>query len=203
MKRHSYFLFSVLCSLFSILIACSGEVEHLAEPVNEKDSLLFMHSTGINTFISDSGVMRYHMVVEEWDIYNGANGEQPTWKFMKGMLMERFDEKFHVDLFVQSDTAWLHRQQLWELRGRVVVRNVNGDVFRTEELFWDLDKHEMWNTQYMHITTPERELEGTEFHSNEQMTRYTVFNSIGTFPVKEDNGARSEEQENSKIVNRK
>ncbi|MBP5394232.1 MAG: LPS export ABC transporter periplasmic protein LptC [Prevotella sp.] len=164
---------------------CSNEVEHLAEPLAAKDSLLFMHSTGINTFISDSGVMRYHMVVEEWDIYNGSGGEQPTWKFMKGMLMERFDEKFHVDLFVQSDTAYLHRQQLWELRGRVVVRNVNGDVFRTEELFWDLDKHEMWNTQYMHITTPERELEGTEFHSNEQMTRYTVFNSIGSFPARE------------------
>ena len=197
----SFHIFSFILLLLSF--GCAGEVEHLAEPVNEKDSLLFMHSRGINTFISDSGVMRYHMVVEEWDIYNGINGEQPTWKFMKGMLMERFDEKFHVDLFVQSDTAWLHKQKLWELRGRVVVRNVNGDVFRTEELFWDLDKHEMWNTQYMHITTPERELEGTEFHSNEQMTRYTVFNSIGTFPVKEDNGARSEEQENSKIVNKK
>jgi hypothetical protein len=172
-----------LLQLFAF--GCSKEVEHLAEPLAAKDSLLFMHSTGINTFISDSGVMRYHMVVEEWDIYNGSGGEPPTWKFMKGMLMERFDEKFHIDLFVQSDTAYLHRQQLWELRGRVVVRNVNGDVFRTEELFWDLDKHEMWNTQYMHITTPERELEGTEFHSNEQMTRYTVFNSIGSFPAKE------------------
>ncbi|MBR4187448.1 MAG: LPS export ABC transporter periplasmic protein LptC [Bacteroidaceae bacterium] len=165
--------------------ACSGEVEHLADPIAPEDSLLFMHSTGVNTFISDSGVMRYHLVVEEWDIYNGVPGEQPTWKFMKGMLMERLDEKFHVDLFVQSDTAYLHKQELWELRGRVVVRNVNGDVFRTEELFWDLNAHEMWNNQYIHITTPERELEGTEFHSNEQMTRYYVLNSEGSFPAKE------------------
>ena len=184
-SNFQFLFFNLIVLLLSF--GCTGEVEHLAEPVNEKDSLLFMHSVGINTFISDSGVMRYHMVVEEWDIYNSDRGEQPTWEFMKGMLMERFDEKFHVDLFVQSDTAWLHKQKLWELRGRVVVRNVNGDVFRTEELFWDLDKHEMWNHQYMHITTPERELEGTEFHSNEQMTRYTVFNSIGTFPVKEEN----------------
>ena len=186
MKRfHTASLLLLLFLLQFLAFGCSKEVEHLAEPLAAKDSLLFMHSTGINTFISDSGVMRYHMVVEEWDIYNGSGGEPPTWKFMKGMLMERFDEKFHIDLFVQSDTAYLHRQQLWELRGRVVVRNVNGDVFRTEELFWDLDKHEMWNTQYMHITTPERELEGTEFHSNEQMTRYTVFNSIGSFPARE------------------
>ena len=175
----------VLLFLLLLSFSCSGEVEHLAEPVAGKDSLLFMHSTGINTLISDSGMMRYHLVVEEWDIYNGSNGEPPTWTFMKGLLMERFDEKFHTDLFVQSDTAYLHKQQLWELRGRVVVRNVNGDVFRTEELFCDLNKHEMWNTQYMHITTPERELEGDEFHSNEQMTRYTVFNSAGTFPVTE------------------
>ena len=73
-----------------------------------------------------------------------------------------------------------------------VVRNVNGDVFRTEELFWDLDAHEMWNHQYIHITTPERELEGTEFRSNEQMTRYYVLNSIGTFPVNEDATASPE-----------
>lgn len=185
MKRFHTASLLLLFLLQFFAFGCSKEVEHLAEPLAAKDSLLFMHSTGINTFISDSGVMRYHMVVEEWDIYNGSGGEPPTWKFMKGMLMERFDEKFHIDLFVQSDTAYLHRQQLWELRGRVVVRNVDGDVFRTEELFWDLDKHEMWNTQYMHITTPERELEGTEFHSNEQMTRYTVFNSIGSFPARE------------------
>lgn len=189
MKRIVFLFFFHLftISIFHLLMcACTSEVEHLAEPVMGEDTLLFMHSNGINTYISDSGVLRYHMVVEEWDIYNGTvPGEPTTWKFMKGLLMERFDEKFHVDLFVQSDTAWLHKQKLWELRGRVVVRNVNGDVFRTEELFWDLDKHEMWNTQYMHITTPERELEGTEFHSNEQMTRYTVFNSVGTFPVEE------------------
>lgn len=177
-------VFNLLClSLLLLSFGCAGEEEHLAEAVSETDSLPFMHATGVNTLISDSGVMRYHLVVEEWDIYNGLEGEPSTWKFMKGLLMERFDEKFHTDLFVQADTAYLHRQNLWELRGRVVVRNVNGDVFRTEELFWDLNTHEMWNHVYMHITTPERELEGTEFRSNEQMTQYSVINSVGTFPV--------------------
>lgn len=189
--RNTLFSYHVLLLLLLLLsFGCSNEKEHLADPIPAKDSLLFMHSKGINTFISDSGMMRYHLVVEEWDIYNGVGGEAPTWKFMKGLLMERFDEKFHTDLFVQADTAYLHKQQLWELRGRVLVRNVNGDVFRTEELFWDLNAHEIWNSTYMHITTPERELEGDEFHSNEQMTRYTVFNSVGTFPVSETEPTR-------------
>lgn len=173
-----FILLFILCCLF----ACGGEVEHTAEAIYDADSLPFMHATGINTLISDSGVMRYRLVAEEWDIYNPDN-QVATWKFRKGLLMERFDENFHIDLYVQADTAYLHHQRTWELRGRVVVRNVKDDVFLTEELYWDMTQHEMWNHQYMRIITPERELEGTEFRSNEQMTKYSVSNSAGAFPV--------------------
>ena len=97
--------------------------------------------------------------------------------------MLRLDEEMNVDLYVQADTAYLHKQQMWELRGRVRIRNTQGTIFKTEELFWDLDKHEMWNHTHMTIITPERTLEGTEFRSNEQMTRYSVANSKGDFPI--------------------
>lgn len=177
-------LFPALASmmLFLAMLSCNGETELTAEAVNDSDSLPQMHARGINTLISDSGVMRYRLVAEEWDIFGRPN-EPATWKFLKGLLMERFDENFHVDLYVQADTAYLHRQRTWELRGHVVVRNTKNDVFLTQELFWDLTDHEMWNHQYMHIITPERELEGTEFRSNEQMTKYSVSNSAGSFPV--------------------
>ncbi len=177
-------LWSSMALATMLSFSCSRETEHMADAINEADSLPMMHSTGINTLISDSGVMRYRMVAEEWDIYNTA-GHPATWKFMKGLFMERFDEHFHIDLFVQADTAYLHEQRTWELRGRVMIRNMKNEMFRTEELFWDMTTHEMWNHQFMRITTPERELEGTEFRSNEQMTRYSVSNSAGAFPVED------------------
>lgn len=169
----------------AFLFSCSGDVEHPAAAIHAEDSLPFMHSRGINTLISDSGVMRYHMVAEEWDIYtSGKNNNGPsTWKFKKGLLMERFDENFHVDLYVQADTAYLHNQKMWELRGRVVIRNTKNEVFKTEELFWDMDLHEMWSNKFIRIITPERELQGNEFRSNETMTRYWITNSSGAFPV--------------------
>lgn len=174
--------FILLCAL-----ACSsGEVRH-TQKVSVGDSLPFMHSVGVSTLISDSGVIRYHLVAEEWDIYTPSS-QAATWKFIKGLLMLRLDEEFNVDLYVQADTAYLHQQRLWELRGRVRIRNVQGTIFNTEELFWDLDKHEMWNHAYMTIITPERTLEGTEFRSNEQMTRYSVANSKGDFPVSDAEG---------------
>lgn len=166
----------------ALMVACSEAEQQFAASVSDQDSLPFMHATGINTYISDSGVLRYHLIAEEWDIFNQLNTAS-TWKFRKGLLMQRLDSLFHVDLHVQSDTAYLHQQHLWELRGRVVVRNQAGDLFLTEELFWDMDMHEMWSNMYMRIITPERHLEGTDFRSNEQMTRYSVSNSMGDFPV--------------------
>ncbi len=186
--RQAALFFSLLLLL---LCACEGDKEQVAVVVENPDSVAFMRSKGINSLISDSGVLRYKLIAEEWDIY--TNTTPSTWKFMKGLLMQRFDESFNIDLYVQADTAYLHQQRTWELRGRVVVKNVQGTIFKTNELFWDMQEHEMWNTMYMHIITPERELEGTDFRSNEQMTDYYVSNSVGRFPMSDAEGEEEEE----------
>lgn len=167
-------------------VACADEEKNLAPAVNNADSLPFMQSKGISTLISDSGIMRYKITAEEWDIYNHTN--PPKWVFIKGLLLEKFDSTFHIDWFVQSDTAYCHNQQLWELRGRVVVRNQQGTVFTSEELFWDMDRHEMYSHLFMRIRTPERMIQGYNFRSNEQMTIYKIESSQGEAPFN-DRGA--------------
>ncbi len=151
-----------------------------APSVNSADSLLALRSQGVSTLISDSGVLRYKIVAEVWDIQNNTN--PATWYFPKGLLLTRFDQERKVDLYVQADTAYLHEQRTWELRGRVNIKNLEGTLFRTEEFFWDMDRREMWSNLFMRITTPTRELQGTTFRSNEQMTDYFISNSAGAFP---------------------
>lgn len=174
----------LLVTAMHVLIAsCSEERKNTAPAVDDKDSLPFMQSKGISTLISDSGVIRYRIIAENWNIYNTTN--PPKWTFMKGLLLEKFDTTFHVEWFVQADTAYCYDQKLWELRGRVVVRNVEGTVFKTEELFWDMPEHEVYSNMYVRIITPEREVEGTRFRSNEQMTQYTFYNSKASLPFNE------------------
>lgn len=174
----------LLVTAMHVLIAsCSGEKVKTAPAVSDKDSLPFMQSKGISTLISDSGIIRYRIIAENWNIYNTTN--PPKWTFMRGLLLEKFDTTFHVEWFVQADTAYCYNQKLWELRGRVVVRNVEGTVFKTEELFWDMPEHEVYSNMYVRIITPEREVEGTRFRSNEQMTQYTFYNSKASLPFNE------------------
>lgn len=161
-------------------LSCSQEVEHTAAAIHDRDSVSMMVSYGVNTLVSDSGVIKYKIVTERWDV---NTVKHPTrWTFEKGIFMEQFDEKFHVEAYVQADTAWYYDQlKLWELRGRVRIRNVNGLVFTSEELFWDGMKHELYSNKFSRVVTPERTLQGTYFRSDERMTRYTVSNSKGSF----------------------
>lgn len=166
--------------------SCSVEDEKMVATIHEGDTIPTLTSYGVSTLISDSGVIRYKMVTEKWDIYTKTN---PTkWVFLKGLYIEKFDEKLHVDASIQADTAYYYYKiKLWELRGRVFVRNQEGATFRTEELFWDQGKREIYSHKYIKIVTPDKSLEGTEFKSNEMMTEYEVQNSAGYFPIQEEN----------------
>ncbi len=173
-------------AMLVLALSCSAEKSDRAPAVGEKDSVPFMQSRGVSTLISDSGVIRYKITAEEWNIYNTT--KPPRWTFVKGILLEKFDSTFHIDWFVQSDTAYCHNQQLWELRGRVVIRNQEGTVFTSEELFWDMDRHEMYSKMFMTIRKPDEYLQGYNFRSNEQMTRYSVSNANAETPFNDSGG---------------
>lgn len=160
--------------------SCEQPREHTAPAIHERDSVSMMTTYGVNTLISDSGVIKYRIVTERWDV---NTIKQPSrWTFERGIFLEQFDDKFHIEGYIFADTAWYYDQiKLWELRGRVRIRNVNGLVFRSEELFWDGIKHEFYSHKYSRVVTPERELEGTYFRSDEHMRHYEVTNSVGSF----------------------
>jgi hypothetical protein len=182
-KKWEMHSFAFLITHFSFLIcfaACSETVSHTAPAVNDRDSASMMVSYGVNTLISDSGVIKYRIVTERWDVNTVKN--PPRWTFEKGIFMEQFDPQFHIEGYIQADTAWYYDQQkLWELRGRVYIRNVNGLIFRSEELFWDGIKHEFYSYKFSRVVTPERTMEGTYFRSDEHMAHYEVTNSVGSF----------------------
>jgi len=186
------FIFLFFYFFIFLLFSCSEAKEHTAPAVNPEDSVSTMVSYGVNTLISDSGVIKYRIVSERWEI---NTVKQPSrWEFMKGVFFEQFDEKFQVQGYIQADTAWYYDQQrLWRLRGRVNMRNIDGMIFNSEELYWDGIRHEFYSNVFSRLVTPERTIEGTYFRSDESMTRYTVTNSKGSF-IRED----MEESENKK-----
>jgi LPS export ABC transporter protein LptC len=175
-----------------ILSGCNDVQEHTAPAIRDRDSASVMTSYGVNTLISDSGVIKYKIITERWDVNTIKNPSR--WTFEKGVFFEQFDEKFHVQAYIQADTAWYFDQQkLWHLRGRVKIRNINGLLYESEELYWDGVRHELYSNVFSKVTTPERSMEGTYFLSDERMTHYTVSNSKGSFTREDMTGESKDE----------
>ena len=170
-----------------LMISCDEAQEHTAPAIYDRDSVSMMVSYGVNTLISDSGIIKYKIVTERWDV--NVVKQPSRWTFEKGVFFEQFDQNFHVEAYVQADTAWYYDQQkLWHLRGRVRIRNSNGLIYQSEELYWDGLKHELYSNIFSKVTTPERTLQGTYFRSDEQMRHYTVSNSKGSFMAEDMTG---------------
>lgn len=165
---------------FFLLASCEGQKEHTAPAVHDRDSVSMMISYGVNTLISDSGVIKYRIVTERWEVNTVRNPSR--WIFEKGLFFEQFDEKFHVQSYIQCDTAYYYDQKkLWELRSRVSILTKDGLRFTSQQLFWDQASHELYSNVPSRLVTPDRTLEGTYFRSDERMTRYFVSNSRGSF----------------------
>lgn len=173
-----------ILSVSALLTACSHDKQSSAPALHDRDRLPIMSTTGVSKLISDSGVIRYKIIAETWDVYDRTKPQKQT--FMNGIFMEKFDEHFKVSMYLTADTAYWYDQNLWELRGRVEIRKENGTVFNTNELFWDMGKHLVYSSKFIHIVTPEQELRGVGFRSDEELTNYEITNSAGSFPVPEE-----------------
>lgn len=176
--RLIHYILGVVTAMF--FVSCEERVEHTAGAIHDRDSVAVMTSWGVNTLISDSGVIKYRIVTERWEVNQIKRPSR--WTFDKGLFLTQFDEKFHVHAYIQCDTAYYFDQlHLWELRSRVRILTKDGLKFRSEQLFWDETQHELYSHVFSTLITPERTLQGSYFRSDERMTRYFVSNSKGSF----------------------
>ncbi len=171
----------VIVMLF-LFPSCSDKKEKLGEAILERDSLPGMRTLGVNTLISDSGVIRYRLEAEEWEIYDKKTPSY--WSFEKGVYLEQFDSLQHVEAIIKADTAYYYdSQKLWELRGDVFIRNQKGERFNTERLYWNQRQEKVYSDQFIRIQQTENIITGYGFESNQQLTKYIIHNSGGVFPI--------------------
>ena len=67
-----------------LVISCKEAVEHTAGAIRERDSVAVMVSLGVNTLISDSGITKYRIVTERWEV--NQNKKPSRWVFDKGKV---------------------------------------------------------------------------------------------------------------------
>ncbi|MDE6145801.1 MAG: LPS export ABC transporter periplasmic protein LptC [Muribaculaceae bacterium] len=173
----------VLSALILIIAAQSCSDEEGPRPEAPDGNVTpTMVTDSVNSFVSDSGITRYHIEAPLWQIFE--NADEPHWLFPEGLHLEKFDNAMMADATIQADTArYFTRLKLWRLDGNVRMRNLQGDKFMTHQMFWDQNSHKVYSDSFIHIERTGSILEGYGFISNEQITAYTIRRPTGIIPT--------------------
>ena len=176
---------SILIVTALLCFAChKGEVEQ-SDEAQERQSIAVLTTDSVSTLISDSGITRYRIETPQWLVYDKT--DPPYQEFPEGVYLEQFDYDLSVQASLQSDYAYYNEKtQVWTLSGNVHALNRKGEQFETPKLIWDQKSHRVYSDTTIHITRETSIIEGVGFESNEEMSKYTILNPTGVFPIKDE-----------------
>ena len=180
---------NILFLLVAVLVAisCKDEVKGVVNQSTDREVTPTVLTKDIVTLVSDSGVMKYRISAQRWDIYE--ENETPGWEFPSGLYLEQFDTALAVAATFKCDSAtFLKNEKLWRFMGNVRSWNVKKELILTNELYWDQKNRKVYSDSFIHIERPDRVLEGYGFESNEQLTTYRLKRPMGIFPINEMRG---------------
>ncbi len=165
------FFLIVLFSIFFISSCKKSKIDKIEAVIN-RDSIAGLEASKVTTVISDSGITRYRIYTDEWNVFDKA--KEPYWEFPKGLHFERFDKTLHIDANFHSNYAkYFNKKELWIFRNKVKAVNIEGNMFETERLSWNQVTKKISSDTIVKITTPTRVAFVKNFISNESLTEYS------------------------------
>ena len=184
---------TLLCLLAGSLLVVTSCQRKDPPPLSDvgldPETAYAMYTRDVRALVADSGITQYRLITPEWYVYNKNEkvGREAHWYFPHGLYTEQFDERDSTTVFVEADSAfyWTDRK-LWELHGEINVRNRAGSRFYSHLLYWDQGEKRIYTPDSVWIETQERKIQGCNFESDEQFTRYIFHGSSGQMLVKDD-----------------
>ena len=140
-----------------------------------------MHTEGVSTLISDSGIVRYRIETEIWDTYSGI--EEPYSYFPEGFYLERFDSLFNIEFIIQADTVYYYpKKGLWQAINNVFIKNIDGHTVETSELFFDEkaepgSREAIYTDKFVRINEGNRMHSGYGLKSNSSLSDWVIYRS--------------------------
>lgn len=186
----TYSIATVILAVVMLFLSasCSKGKEPVSAAITNRDSVPVMVTRDVATYISDSGVVRYKIIADEWQVFDRL--KPSMWTFEQGVYLEKFNNDLNIEATIVADTAYYYdKEELWELRGNVHIENEQDEQFDTQLLFWNQKTKRVYSDLFIRIRQQKRIITGTGFTSNQDFTRYTIKHTQGIFPIKEENAS--------------
>jgi LPS export ABC transporter protein LptC len=172
------------CGLFTILsflfFSCENDLDKVK--LYSKGKISPQESAkSIKILYSDSANLQVEITAP---ILNRYQTDNPYIEMPKGFRAIFYNDRLEVKSKLDADYGIRHeKDQKMEARKNVVVINEKGERLNTEHLIWDEKKEKLLSDEFVKITTKNEVIFGNGFESNQNFTKYKIFNIKGTFSL--------------------
>jgi LPS export ABC transporter protein LptC len=183
-RKNRTYLATVIMAVVSsfFCFSCGDRGKQLGAAITSRDSTSWVTTMGVDMLISENGVIRYHVIAEEWKIFDKM--DPPFFSMEQGVYLEVLDSLMQPESTLRADTAYyMNESKLWHLIHNVHAENIKNEEFDTQELFVDNRTDKMYSDSLINIRQDKQIIIGHGFESNSNLTEYTIRHTEGVFPV--------------------
>lgn len=165
--------------IFSI-VSCENDMEKV-KLVTAKTKAPSETATNIDILYSDSAKVKVKVFAKKMDHYIT---DDPYIEMPEGIKVEFYDDTFHVTSHLTANYAIKYeKKNIMEARGNVIVVNEKGEQLNTEYLIWEENTGKIHSPDFVKITTTDEIIYGNGFESNQNFTKYKIFDIKGTISL--------------------
>lgn len=141
--------------------------------------------TDATILYSDSAIIKANVKAEEILDLQNEDREVP-----KGMFITFYEKDGTVSATLRADYAYYTKKEdRWKATGNVIVNNIaNKEVLKTEELYWEPAKEDVYTEKFVKIETPGELMTGTGLKAKQDFSEWTLEKPEGIIDVNEDEG---------------
>jgi len=166
--------------------SCENSLNDIKKIASKEEDKPISRSIGVDVIYSDSAKVKAHMTAPLMVDYTD-NTPKPYRECPKGVKIIFYDDKLKESGNIVADYAILRdKEQITEFRKHVVATNAQGQVFKSEELIYDMAGKTFKSTKPVEITSTDGSImEGVGADSNESFYPWHVLQTTGVFHVDE------------------
>lgn len=142
----------------------------------------------ISALQSNNGELSYRMLAPKMERYE--NAESPYEIFPDGFEVMGYTEDGLLETRLLSDKArhtTVEKEEKWEAYGNVVITNyIEGQVLKTDTLYWDRNKKEIFTHCFVRMSSPQGYMQGYGMVSDEMVRDVTVLKPFDSYTYVEN-----------------
>lgn len=172
-----------ICML--LISACENSLNDIQKIASKEENKPISRSTGVDVIYSDSAKVKAHLTAPLMIEFEDT--PKPYKEMPKGVKIIFYDSDLKESGNIVSDYAvQREKENIIEFRKNVVATNAKGQVFKSEELIYDMNTKKMYSKLPVEILSPGGDVvDGIGFDSNESFYPWHIQQTTGVWHVDE------------------